>query len=133
MITTIKISHYDIEFIGKELKANKPYEACGMLIGTIVDTTAVIDRVMPMCKTNRSKLSFELEPSDFRIAQKDAEKNGKKIVGIYHTHPKAPAILSSGDKFGLKRFPLVWLVAGIDGVNAYVWDNGVKAVMMQEY
>jgi hypothetical protein len=27
----------------------------------------------------------------------------------------------------------VWLIAGADGMRAYVWDNGLKAVKITEY
>lgn len=133
MITRIKISHENVGLIRKEQKASKPYEACGMLIGDIFENTVEVDKVMPMCKTKRSKLHFELDPNDFRIAQDFADKIGKQIVGIYHTHPFAPATLSTGDEIGMEYLPLVWLVAGNAEVKAYVWDKGVQPVEIQEY
>lgn len=133
MITKIKISHKNIGLIRNELNASKPYEACGMLIGDIFENMVEVNEVMPMCKTKRSKLHFELDPNDFRIAQDYADKIGKQIVGIYHTHPFAPAVLSTGDEIGMENLPLVWLVAGVDEVKAYAWDNGVQPVEIQEY
>ncbi len=129
----MRISHENIVMIRRELRANKPYEACGMLIGLSSGNTVEVDKVMPMCKTKHSKLHFELDPDDFRTAQDYADKIGKQIVGIYHTHPFAPAVLSTGDEIGMENLPLVWLVAGIDGVKAYAWDNGVQPVEIQEY
>ncbi len=119
--------------IQKEFKINRPYEACGILIGEIFENTVEVHKVIPKCKTKRSELHFELDTQDFRMAQNYADKIGKQIVGIYHTHPFAPAILSTGDEIGMKNFSLVWLVAGADEVKAYAWYNGVKDVKIQIY
>lgn len=128
MINELKISRHDLALIQKELEANKPYEACGILIGTINKSIAQVDKVMPVSSARRSKMGFELDSKDFNNAWEYARKNGREIVGIYHTHPLAPAVPSFGDGKNMENFPMVWLIAGDDGVKAYIWDNGVKAV-----
>lgn len=131
MINELRILRHDLALIQKELEANRPYEACGILIGTINKSTAQVDKVMPVSSARRSRMGFELDSKDFNNAWEYARKNGKEIVGIYHTHPLAPAVPSFGDEKNMENFPMVWLIAGDDGVKAYIRDKGVKAVKIK--
>lgn len=127
----IKISHRDIELIQTDLEANKPYEACGVLIGTIGDSIFV-EKVLPVTNVRRTMTSFELDPLQFYDAWNDAEKSGKDIVGIYHTHPFSSAVPSSWDKETMINAKSVWLIAGVNGMKAYIWDDGIKSVKIIE-
>jgi proteasome lid subunit RPN8/RPN11 len=128
MITELKISHGDIELIQAELEANRPYEACGLLIGIINGNTAYVKRSLPVTNVKRTRTSFELDPEEHYDAWNDAEKKGMEIVGVYHTHPVSSAFPSLWDRDTMQNDTLVWLIAGADGMKAYVWEDGVKAV-----
>ena len=123
----LKISHCDIELIQAELEANKPYEACGVLIGTMGDST-IVEKVLPITNVLCTQTSFELDPLQFYDAWNDAEKSSKEIVGIYHTHPFSSAIPSLWDRETMANFASIWLIAGTNGMRAYVWDDGIKIV-----
>ena len=133
MINEIKISKKDMALIQSELEANKPYEACGVLIGTINGNVALVEKALPVTNSKRTRRSFELDPKEHYKAWNEAEKNGKEIVGVYHTHPVSSAIPSLWDRETMENAPSVWLIAGADGMRAYVWENGVKAVEITEY
>jgi proteasome lid subunit RPN8/RPN11 len=128
MIYELKISIQDIELIKAELEFNKPYEACGVLIGTISGSTAVVEKVLPVTNVKRTRTSFELDPKEHYNVWNDAEKKGKEIVGVYHTHPVSSAVPSLWDRETMEIAPSVWLIASADGLRAYIWDNGVKSV-----
>lgn len=132
MITELKISLKDIALIQSELEANKPYEACGLLIGTINGSMAVVERTMPVTNVKRTRTSFELDPKQFYNAWNEAEKKGKEIIGVYHTHPVSSAVPSLWDRETMENAPSVWLIAGADGMRAYLWENGVKTVKLTE-
>ncbi len=132
MISKLKISRRDLDLIQAELEANSPYEACGVLVGTIEGDTAVVDKAVPITNSNRTTRSFELEPKEFYNAWNNAEKNGQEIVGVYHTHPRSSAVPSLWDRETMQNEPSVWLIAGADGMRAYVWDDGVKVVEVVE-
>ncbi len=117
-----------MDLIQAELEANKPYEACGVLVGTINGSTALVEKALPVANARRTRTSFELEPKEFYNAWSEAEKNGKEIVGVYHTHPVSSAVPSLWDRETMQNVLGVWLIAGADGMRAYVWENGVKAV-----
>lgn len=127
MIQELKISSKDIERIQAELEFNKPYEACGVLIGSIDDSTYV-EKIQPVTNVRRTTTSFELDPMEHYKAWDEAEKNNKEIVGVYHTHPGSSAVPSLWDKKTMEMAPSIWLIAGTDGMRAYVWENGIKSV-----
>ncbi|TRZ92085.1 MAG: M67 family peptidase [Methanosarcinales archaeon] len=133
MIDEIKIFISDLNTIRSELEANKPYEACGVLIGTLDGSTALVEKALPITNSKRTRRSFELDPKEHYDAWNEAEKNGKEIVGVYHTHPVSSAVPSLWDRETMQNDPSVWLIAGADGMQAYVWDNGLKPVKITEY
>lgn len=133
MICELKISRSDMELIRLELEANKPYEACGVLIGNIKGNTANVEKVLPVRNVKRTRRSFELDPEQFYKAWNESEKNGTDILGVYHSHPCSCAIPSAWDRETMENAPSVWLIAGSDGMRAYVWENGVKPVKLIEY
>lgn len=133
MMNEIKISHNDMELIQAELESNKPYEACGVLVGIINGSTALVEKALSLKNTKRTRTSFELDPQQFYEAWNEAEKGGKEIVGVYHTHPVSSAVPSLWDRETMQNIPGVWVIAGADGMRAYVWDGGVKAVKLTGY
>ncbi len=122
-----------MDLIQAELESNKPYEACGVLAGTINGSTALVEKALPVANVKRTRTSFELDPKQFYEAWNEAEKNGKEIVGVYHTHPVSSAVPSLWDRETMQNVPGVWLIAGADGLRAYVWEDGVKAVKITGY
>ena len=133
MIDEIKILKRDLDIIRSELEDHKPYEACGVLIGTLVGNTAIVEKALPITNSKRTRRSFELDPKEHYEAWNEAEKNGKEIVGVYHTHPVSSAVPSLWDRETMQNDASVWLIAGADGIRAYVWDNGLKSIKMAEY
>lgn len=127
----LKISHSDIVLIQKELEVNKPYEACGVIIGTIDDST-LVEKAIPITNVRHSTTSFELDPLQFYDVWNKAEISGKEIVGIYHTHPFSSATPSLWDRETMANVASVWLIAGADGMRAYIWDDGIKSVKIIE-
>jgi proteasome lid subunit RPN8/RPN11 len=132
MIDEIKIFHKDITTIQSELEAHKPYEACGLLIGRLDGRTAIVEKALPITNSKRTRRSFELDPKEHYNAWNEAWKSGKDVVGVYHTHPLSFANPSPWDVETMSNDTSVWLIAGTDGMRAYVWDNGLKAVKMTE-
>ena len=132
MISKLKISRRDLDLIQLELEANSPYEACGVLVGTMDGDTTVVEKAVPITNSNRTTQSFELEPKEFYNAWNNAEKNGREIIGVYHTHPSSSAVPSEWDRETMQNDPSVWLIAGADGMKAYLWDDGVKSVEIIE-
>lgn len=132
MIRLIRINRLDIDMIHEELEKNKPFEACGVLIGGIDGNMANVEKALPVANSKRTRRSFELDPQQFYEAWNEAEKSGKEIVGVYHTHPISSAVPSLWDRETMENAPSVWLIAGADGMRAYIWENGIKPVKIIE-
>ena len=114
-------------------EANTPYDACGVLVGTIEGDAAVVEKAVLITNSNRTTRSFELEPKEFYNAWNNAEKNGKEIIGVYYTHPRSSIVPSLWDRETMQNETSVWLIAGADGMKAHLWDDGVKAVNINLY
>lgn len=70
---------------------------------------------------------FEVDPLELYRAERLAEKEGLEIVGIYHSHPDKPAILSKED-VNYMIPGILYLVAagtgdGIADIRGYVRDT----------
>jgi proteasome lid subunit RPN8/RPN11 len=132
MIEELVISHKDLDLIQAELEVNRPYEACGVIVGKIDGDIINVEKVLPVTNIRRTSVSFELDPHEFYDAWNDADKSGKEIVGIYHTHPVHSAVPSSWDISTMKYVSSVWLIAGIDGIRGYVYEDGIKSVIIHD-
>ena len=121
----------DIDLIMEDFEANKPYEACGVLIGTICDNIANVEKAVSITNVRRTYSSFELDPQQLYNAWNNADKSGKDVVGVYHTHPSFLATPSSWDRETMKDNPSVWLIAGTDGIKAYVWDGDIRCIKLE--
>jgi proteasome lid subunit RPN8/RPN11 len=132
-IHELRIPRTELDLIQAELEENKPYEACGVLIGSIDGMTANVEKVRSIRNVQRTQRSFELDPKEHYNAWNEAGKNSKEIVGIYHTHPVSCAVPSLWDRETMQNdASVIWLIAGADGMRAYVWENGLKIVKIIE-
>ncbi|NJK99403.1 MAG: M67 family metallopeptidase [Spirulinaceae cyanobacterium RM2_2_10] len=94
-----------------------PRECCGLLVGTVAATGAILHEVWPMANVWDAAAAAELavatdsEPraasqgSNFSIAplellraQKTARERQLSIIGVYHSHPDHPARPSEFDR-----------------------------------
>jgi proteasome lid subunit RPN8/RPN11 len=131
-IEELRISRTELDLIQAELEENRPYEACGVLIGTIDGMTAHVEKARSIRNVKRTDRSFEFDPKEHFNAWNEAGKNGKEIIGVYHTHPVSCAMPSLWDKETMQNDTSIWFIAGADGMRAYVWDNGLKTVKIIE-
>ena len=90
-----------------------PHEACGILLSD--GEEAYVKETWPMENRTDSDLRmfFEADPMELYHMELRAEKEGKKILGFYHSHPDAPAEVSLEDE----RFFLpgmLYLIISVD-------------------
>ena len=70
-------------------------EACGLILGT----ASRLERFRPARNLARHpKRAFELDPGDLVAAEDEARASGLEVVGVWHSHPSAPAIPSEEDR-----------------------------------
>lgn len=78
-----------------------PDECCGFMFGSedeegnrIIKKILVVDNSKQGDKTRR----FEISAPDYLKAEQEAEESDLLLLGIYHSHPKHPAIPSEHDR-----------------------------------
>jgi proteasome lid subunit RPN8/RPN11 len=88
-----------------------PYEACG-LIGGRGSTSQVVTPVPNISPTPRQ--TFEMDRRQMVETILRYERAGQEVIGIYHSHPDAPARPSRTD-IALASWPdVVWLIIRVD-------------------
>ncbi|HXX56856.1 MAG TPA: M67 family metallopeptidase [Thermodesulfovibrionales bacterium] len=70
-----------------------PNEACGILAGR----ESVISRIYRTTNTEKSPVSYLMDPSEQFRVMKDMRENDLAMVAIFHSHPSSPAEPSGRD------------------------------------
>ena len=91
--------------------ANSSSEQVALLVGKRLGGKAVVYYMFKVENLSRSPSEFEGDPWQVVQAHVSAEKYKLDIVGVFHTHPICPAVPSSKDIDGMKRWPYVWVIA----------------------
>jgi len=73
-----------------------PNECCGFLLGT----SDRIEQVTRATNLTPRPSWYEVDPRDHFAVIRRSRREGRIVVGVYHSHPNAPAIPSASD---LKR------------------------------
>jgi proteasome lid subunit RPN8/RPN11 len=88
--------------IRREGEAAYPDECCGILLGRIPgEGRRIVEAVMPIVNAREAEERyhrFRIEPEDFMRAEKEARKQGRDVLGFYHSHPDHPARPSDYDR-----------------------------------
>lgn len=72
-----------------------PHECCGALVGRDGRVTGVV--ALPNTTEEGPRRRFMVRPSDYRVAEQQAAKDGAELLGFYHSHPDHPARPSQYD------------------------------------
>lgn len=101
-----------------------PRECCGLIEGIRDGQTVRIAAIHPARNLAAHDNRFEIDPADQFRAIRAARGNGRAIVGCYHSHPGGKAQPSASDLAGTGAENFVWLIAGEDGIGAFVYSRG---------
>jgi len=110
----------------------KPLEACGVLAGR----NGVVTTVFATDNAKRSTIFYEVDPEQQEEALQLIRERGEELLGIYHSHPRAPAVPSGNDIEQAVHYPdAIRLIISLDGptdVGAFlIADGRVKEVSLQ--
>lgn len=94
-----------------------PWEACGLLIGRRREGTVVVTDA-PSCRNlaapDERRRRFMIDPRRVLRAERDLRNSGEAVVGFYHSHPDAHAVVSETDMRYLRLWPnTVWLIVPV--------------------
>ncbi len=77
-----------------------PEEGCGLLIGVVNSGIKEVIKCIPMNNvyTGSRRNRYSIDPLEYMRIEDEAYKNGYMVLGIFHSHPDAPAIPSKYDQ-----------------------------------
>ncbi len=83
-----------------------PDECCGFLFGEEEDNERIITAIQTVNNAKEADKTrrFEIAPKDYLEAERFADKNGLKLLGVYHSHPNHPAIPSEHDRVAAQPY-----------------------------
>jgi proteasome lid subunit RPN8/RPN11 len=108
----------------REARAAEMRECCGLLEGSRQDGVFRIAALHRVRNLSPDAERFEMEPQDQFAAHRAARANGAAIIGCYHSHPNGRAQPSPADQAGAEEEDFLWLIAGGEGLNAFVYSRG---------
>jgi proteasome lid subunit RPN8/RPN11 len=114
-----------------------PMEAPALLSGIVDEknNTGIVTDVYPMPNMEQSSVRFEIDPEEFYKIYEKSEKEGKQILGIFHSHPMDP-IPSGVDLPYMKLHGNIWVILSttrkMDNLKAYQFiDNKLNDVEIE--
>ena len=105
--------------IAGEALAALPRECCGLMEGVRDGDSVAVTVLHPSPNLASDPDRFEIDPAlQFRLL-----REGRAVVGCYHSHPRGTAQPSPRDVEGAGEAGFIWLIAGVAGQGAFVWDG----------
>jgi proteasome lid subunit RPN8/RPN11 len=97
---TLVVEGEHVAAIRKHGEADYPYEACGLLGGTMQGERTLVRQLVPLPneRSDSARNRYLIDPEAFRRAQAALDGEGLEIVGVYHSHPDHPAEPSAFDR-----------------------------------
>jgi proteasome lid subunit RPN8/RPN11 len=95
---TVLIANDQVEAIKTHAKSAYPEECCGFLLG-VDSALRTIHRILSASNASGEsrRNRYNIDPMDFIKADEEARRSNLNLVGIYHSHPDAPARPSQFD------------------------------------
>ncbi len=110
----------------EEARLAHPAECCGLLEGAREGGRFRIAALYPARNLSSGPHRFEIDPRDRIAAQRRArERAAAAVIGCYHSHPDGRAMPSIADRAGAGEDDFLWLIAGGEVLNAFVYSRGV--------
>jgi proteasome lid subunit RPN8/RPN11 len=105
--------------IAQGMRAAGERECCGLLEGVRSEDAVQVTALHASPNLAADPDRFEIDPAlQFRLL-----REGRNVVGCYHSHPAGQAEPSPRDAEGAGETGFVWLIAGAEGLGAFVWDG----------
>jgi proteasome lid subunit RPN8/RPN11 len=86
-----------------------PEECCGLLVGS----ADRIDEAIPARNAQASSTRYEIHPEDHFAAIRRARREGRAIVGAYHSHPATAAAPSPTDIAEARDDELLYVIVSL--------------------
>lgn len=93
-----------------------------------------IVEVYPTANEDASPISYTVPPQEHFDALVDAESQGWRLGGVFHSHPRGPARPSKTDMARLTDSEWIYLVVDLGGEDPAVtgWKDGDEVEVVRE-
>ena len=108
---TLILTKVHLQIMADHAEAIYPAECCGLLLGRQELAADDEDAVTAVSQDNR----YWIDPRSLMTAQRDSRDRGWIILGVYHSHPDAPAVPSQRDRqlaWSGYSYPILSVVGG---------------------
>jgi proteasome lid subunit RPN8/RPN11 len=82
--------------LARAASAAYPYEGCGALLGERGHVRVTLP--LPNTEKGSPRVKFEVSPGDYLRAEREADVQGLRLLGFWHSHPDHPARPSATDR-----------------------------------
>lgn len=96
----IKIPSKIMEEMSRHVLRTYPEEGCGLLVGVINSGVREIVKCIPMPNiyAGSRRNRYSIDPLEYMKIEDEEYRNGYVIIGVFHSHPDAPAAPSRYDQ-----------------------------------
>lgn len=108
--------------LGDHARRDLPREACGLLLGPVGGLLADQAVPSPNLAPVAAHDTFEIDTALHLACQREARAAGRRVVGIYHSHPGQPPVPSARDVAGAWDESLIWVIIGTDAMTIRAWQ-----------
>ena len=91
----MKLSQQLLHQIHRHLESGYPNEACGVMLGKGGVITEIVSADNK--RTDSARNRYLIDPLAYMKIERDADKRGMDVLGIYHSHPDVAARPSQFD------------------------------------
>lgn len=106
----LRLRSQQLHLLRGEARKSYPVEACALLFGRVIGDEAIVTKVVVAPNLLRSTVRFEMDPQTVFNAFEEAEREGLRFIGLFHSHP-APARPSGVDLQYMRLWgEAVWLI-----------------------
>jgi proteasome lid subunit RPN8/RPN11 len=98
---TLYITSEALEQIRAAGEAGYPDEVCGLMLGSDNARGRTVSALVPIANSFEGEEQYHrylITPADMFRAEREARRLGLDVVGVYHSHPNAPARPSEYDR-----------------------------------
>jgi proteasome lid subunit RPN8/RPN11 len=97
---TLVLEPRHLAAIRRHGEADYPAEACGLIGGALEGGRKVAVQLVPLTnqRPDAARNRYLIDPESFRRAERQLERDGLEVIGVYHSHPDHPATPSAFDR-----------------------------------
>jgi len=122
-ITKATISKDAYDKLLRLAKEYAPRIVCGFLVGKKEKETVSVEEVYDLRTKSGFMIHFQPVFSEFRRVSGELEKQGRKIVGEFHTHPTGGPEPTKRDRTIMTRVKFgLWIIATENSVQAMEFE-----------